>query len=393
MVHLPIAQRKLNLFWGEPLTFLELWKAYKSCLRGKRYTRNAIVFEMEAEKNLLKLYNDLVSMRYQIGTSICFVVEHPKIREIFAGDFRDRIVHHLLCARLQKITQKKFIYDSSACQKRKGVLFASQRLRSHIQKSTYNGTKEAYYLQMDIQNFFGSIDKELLKEFLESYISHGWWRDLANQIVDHDPTLDYLYRGDFDTHKKVPQRKTLFFSPKGRGLPIGNLTSQFFGNIYLHELDEYIKRTLKCHYYQRYVDDFVLIHPQKEVLLEWRDSLKSFVKKHLHQKIHPRKIRLQKVSQGIDFIGYIHKNYRTYARRKTRGSLYHVYEKWKNLPFEQKESQEAQRHFLSSVHSYKGVMDHADEKQNWSKLRDDYWSETSPFFDYNFVRGVYKKRN
>lgn len=385
-------QKKLKLFWECPLTLSEVWHAYRECLKGKRYTRNAIAFEMEAEKNVLDLYNDLITGRYRIGSSICFVVEYPKVREIFAGDFRDRVVHHLLCARLQIITQKKFVYDSSACQKGKGVLFASQRLRSHIRKSTRNGVQEMYYLQMDLKNFFGSIDKERLKEFLKKFIAGGWWQDLAYRIVDHDPTQDYLYRGDPGLHREVPRHKTLFFAPKGRGLPIGNLTSQFFGNVYLHELDEYIKRNLKCQYYQRYVDDFVLIHHRKEVLLQWREAIKTFVKEHLKQEIHPQKIRIQKVSQGIDYIGYIHSPYKTFVRSKIRGSLYHTYEKWKNLSFEEKEVKENQVHFLSSVHAYKGVMDHACERKAWAKLRDDHWSETSPFFGYDFGRGVYAKK-
>lgn len=299
----------------------DILHAYLACRKRKRKTINALAFEIDLEKNLSSLYEDLVRGRYQIGRSICFVVLHPKPREIFAGDFRDRVVHHLLCERIAPYFERRFVYDSSASQVGKGVLFASQRLRSHIRKSTHNGKKNAWYLQMDIKNFFGSLSKDVLKDCVLPPIPKGFWRDLTEKIIDHDPTRDYVFKGDPLGHLHIPDHKTLFSSPDDRGLPIGNLTSQFFANVYLNRLDQYVKRTLGCRYYQRYVDDFVLVSEDRSQLLQWRDQIKNFVKKELHIEIHPQKIIQQSVYQGINYIGFVHKPHRRYVRKKIRGDF------------------------------------------------------------------------
>lgn len=295
-----MAQKRILIDATLP-TQKDLLQAYLECRRHKRKTINALAFEISLEKNLLKLYQDLMGGTYQIGRSICFVVLRPKAREIFAGDFRDRVVHHLLCQRIAPYFEKRFVYDSSASQKDKGVLFGSDRIRQHMKRVTTNFSRPAWYLQMDIKNFFGSLSKPHLKSFLCPFIPSGFWRDLTQQVIDHNPTKDYTFKGDPLEHLYIPDHKSLFSAMEGRGLPIGNLTSQFFANVYLNQLDQYVKRTLKCVYYQRYVDDFVLMSEDRDQLKKWREQIQNFVRHHLGVRVHPQKVILQSVYQGINY--------------------------------------------------------------------------------------------
>jgi len=234
------------------------------------------------------------------------VITKPKIREIFAAPFRDRVVHHLLYSNLVPIWEPKFIHDSYACRIGKGTHRASvQRLPQFLRSVTENGRKSAYCFQGDVQSFFTSMSQEVLYRLIEKHIRHPDLLWLAKTIIFHDATRNHIKHGQLSLFGEVPQGKSLFHVPRGKGLPIGNITSQFFANVYLNELDQYVKHRLKARYYMRYVDDFLILHEDKSLLNEWRGQINHFLRQHLELTLHPRKQTIFPIRHGIDFLGYV----------------------------------------------------------------------------------------
>ncbi|MFH1737893.1 MAG: reverse transcriptase/maturase family protein [bacterium] len=249
---------------------------------------------------------ELQSRTWQPSPSTAFVVTKPKIREIFAAPFRDRVVHHLLYSNLVPIWEPKFIHDSYACRIGKGTHRASvQRLPQFLRSVTVNGRKSAYCFQGDILSFFTSMSHDVLYRLIEKHISHPDLLWLAKMIIFHDATKDHVKHGQLNLFDEVPQGKSLFHVPRGKGLPIGNITSQFFANVYLNELDQYVKHRLKAGYYMRYVDDFLILHEDKALLNEWRKQINHFLRQHLELTLHPRKQTIFPIRHGIDFLGYV----------------------------------------------------------------------------------------
>ena len=202
---------------------------------------------------------------------------------------------------------RRFIRHSYANRLNKGTHAAVRSVKEFI-RHTPNG----YYLKLDVQSFFPSIDQAILLRFVEREIlscanTEIWRQDmlwLTRIIISHDPTDNFIYKGDPSLMKLIPLHKSLFHSGEGKGLPIGNLTSQFFANVYLNELDQFITKTLECRNYARYVDDFIMIERDKNMLLSRIEPIRDFLKRHLDLYLHPSKIHFQHVSKGIDFLGY-----------------------------------------------------------------------------------------
>jgi hypothetical protein len=239
----------------------EVFEAYFDCRKGKRNTFNASAFEENLESNVIDLHRKLTEGCYTPGRHICFVVKYPQLREIWAADFRDRVVQTLFYNRYREKFHSRFIYDSYACIPGKGALRGAERLRGFCRRATQNWSKPFYYLKADVANFFVAINKDILYEILCKVVTEGEWQNLAHVILFNDPREGVLIRGDKNLLSLVPERKSLFRCADNKGLPIGNLTSQFFANIYLDRLDQFVKHTLRCKYYARYVDDFVILGP------------------------------------------------------------------------------------------------------------------------------------
>lgn len=290
-------------------TIENLWTAYKNCLCKKRGTTSALQFELNRERNLFTLLEDLQNRTYKISKSICFVITDPTPREIFAADFRDRIVHHLLCNEIAPLFESDFIETSFANRKGKGTHKAVECVRKELQKG-------GFFLKLDIQAFFRSIDKDILYSILERKIQSEDTLWLCRTIIFHDPIKDYVFHRKYPKNT-IPASKSLFFA-NGRGLPIGNLTSQFFGNVYLNELDQYIRSLGFRHV--RYVDDFVLFSESKEELLSVLPKIEEFLST-LKLSIHPKKVILQNVDKGIDFLGYFVRPRYTLVRNKVVARL------------------------------------------------------------------------
>lgn len=309
-------------FRGHPLFSLEnLYRAYRRCRRGKRRTHNALAFERALEDNLCALREALESGSYRPGGFVAFLLEKPKRREIFAADFRDRVVHYVLAGHLEPRWERRFIHDSYACRKGKGTLNAVERLRSFVRKVTANGTRAAWYLQLDVKSFFVSVDRTILCRRLLTDEHDPAVRWLTSLVLFQAPTQKCRFRGaqrsDFES---LPPGKSLFQAPEHRGLPIGNLTSQFWANVYLDELDQFVKHRLKARFYARYCDDMALLSVKRAELEGWERRIRGFLAERLGLELNQRR-RLRPVSDGIDFLGFIVRADYLLVRRRVVSAL------------------------------------------------------------------------
>ncbi|MFA7278603.1 MAG: RNA-directed DNA polymerase [Sterolibacterium sp.] len=298
-------------------SFTELVQAYEDCRRHKRNKSTALAFEIDCERNLCRLYDELQEGSYRPGRSISFVITRPKPREVWAAEFRDRIVHHLLYNKVAPRFHAGFIADSCACIPGRGTLYGIKRLEAKIRSITQNWSRPAHYLKLDLANFFVSIDKRIVFEKLARRITEPWWLDLAGTILFHDPRQSFNYHGDSSLLERVPSHKRLTNQPSHLGLPIGNLSSQFFANILLDVLDQFAKHQLGARYYIRYVDDIVLLHESPQWLNDAKAQIEVFLADNLNLRINPAKTILQPVDRGVDFVGQVIRPWHRTMRRRT----------------------------------------------------------------------------
>lgn len=297
--------------------FSDLLRAYDDCRRNKRNTESAFAFELNYERELIKLRDELQAGTYHPGRSICFVITRPKPREVWAAKFRDRIVHWLLHNHIAERFMRSFIADSCACIPGRGTLYGAKRLEHHIRSASQNWSRPCYYLKCDVANFFVSLDKEVLWNLLAAKIHEPWWRWLAHTIYFHDPRANFEYHGDPKLLERVPPHKRLTSQQSTKGLPIGNLPSQFGANVTMNELDQFVKQRLGCRHYVRYVDDFVLVHESPQQLRAWLAEIEAFLPAHLGIELNPKKTILQPVARGVDFVGQVIKPWHRTTRRRT----------------------------------------------------------------------------
>ena len=298
-------------------SFSALVQAYLDCRQHKRNTTTALAFEANLERNLCDLFDELQAATYRPGRSICFVITRPKPREVWAADFRDRIVHHLLYNRVGRKIEASFIADSCACIPGRGTLYAAKRLEAKVRSITESWSRPAWYLKLDLANFFVSIDKRILRDQLASRIDSPWWLRLAETILFHDPRENFDLRGSPAKIHLVPPHKRLGNQPAHLGLPIGNLSSQFFANVYLDALDQHCKHDLHARHYIRYVDDFVLLHESPQWLNAALADIASFLPDRLNVRLNTSKTILQPVDRGVDFVGHVIKPWHRVTRRRT----------------------------------------------------------------------------
>ncbi|MFA5060830.1 MAG: reverse transcriptase/maturase family protein [Candidatus Pacearchaeota archaeon] len=280
--------------------------AWKKARKGKTKKVYVIEFEKDLGNNLRQLKFDLMSQTYKPKPLVNFIIKDPKTRKISKSAFRDRIVHHAIVRAIEPIFDKSFIYDSCANRIGKGNLFALRRLELFEKKVTCNLRNEAFCLKADIRHYFEEINHDILLNVIQRKIVDEKVMWLIKQIISNTP-------GSFGGGKAGFTKK---------GMPLGNLTSQFFANIYLNELDHFVKHNLKTKYYIRYVDDFVILHENKEQLKIWKKEIEVFLKEKLKLELHPDKSKIISLSKGVDFVGFRNfYHYRLLRKRNIRKIL------------------------------------------------------------------------
>jgi len=296
-------KRHRHLF-EQIVVFENLLLAARKARRGKRHRPDVAVFHHDLEGNLLRLQAELTARTYRPGAYREFVIHDPKRRVISAAPYRDRVVHHALCNVLEPLFERVFISDSYAHRKGKGTHAAVDRLTAFLQRYDY-------VLKCDIAQYFPSIDHAILQALIRRKIACAGTLWLIETIIDAgnpQEAADAYFPGD-DLFTPFTRR---------RGLPLGNQTSQFFANIYLNALDHFVKETLGCRAYIRYVDDFVVLADDKATLWAVRDAITTFLATTLRLRMHPVKQWVAPVTSGVDFLGY--RVYPTHRRlRRTSG--------------------------------------------------------------------------
>jgi len=367
-----LQELKMNLFTSEEeqnndALLLGLFEAYRDARKNKRAKRTQVAFEFEHEKKLMRLHKSIVNRRYKPLRSTAFISTKPVIREVFAAHFQDRVVHHLIFKHLSPLFERMFTEDSYSCRKGKGTLYGANRVYGFIDECSEHYDADAYVLKLDIQGYFYSISKDILygtikKELYKNEnfltIDVNTLDYLIKSTIYTDPTQNVKVYKDDVNWAKLPKSKSLFYAKEGHGLPIGNLTSQLFSNIYMHRFDEYVTKELGVKYYGRYVDDFVLVHRDKEYLLSLIEKMKHFLKEKLHLTLHPKKIHMQHFSKGVAFLGVYMKPYVKYIEKRTKTNFYKLIEEI-NHEFVHKASSDDYLHRVRSrINSYLGTMIH-----------------------------------
>ncbi|TPG50703.1 RNA-directed DNA polymerase [Rhodanobacter glycinis] len=285
-----------------------LYRAWRAARRCKKPSSNQLAFESNWIDGLLSIQQRLNAQRWEPARATCFIAQRPKARQIHAPDFGDRVVHHWLVPQLEALYEPGFIHDSYANRKGKGTHAAVQRLQQFV-RQVQSGQGGGWYLQLDVHNFFNSIHRPTLYGMLKPRLQRAGVPERVLRSVH--ALLRYpvsrqgvVHRSNADERAQVPPHKRLENAAPGCGLPIGNLSSQFFANVYLDALDQFVKHVLKVPRYLRYVDDFVLVHHDRAQLERWQAQIEQFLAERLHLKFKAD-IRLRPLTAGCDFLGYV----------------------------------------------------------------------------------------
>lgn len=328
-------------------SLLDAWDEFK---KEKRNKLDVQEFEFRLEDNLFQLHRDLRNKKYRHGEYKGFYIRDPKVRRIHKAEVRDRIVHHIIFRQLNPIFEPTFISDSFSCRKEKGTHKAVKRLEVFARK-VYQTFGRCFVLKCDIKKFFPTLKHKILLNIIGQRIKdeNALW--LLKIVIES-------FVSEFSDDKDL------------KGAPIGNLTSQLFANIYMNELDQFVKHTLKIKYYIRYTDDFVIIHQDKNHLLKIKNEVADFIESKLKLSLHPEKVSIRKYRQGIDFLGYVTLPKARVLRTKVR---HRIFKKLRQKVEQFKTGKIREETLLRSIDSYLGVLGHANSYKLERDLRQRLW--------------------
>jgi len=267
-----------------------LLAAWKEFLNGKRQKIDVLEFQTDLIYQVTSLHRDLKNKTYRHGPYQHFKIADPKPRDIHKASVRDRLLHHALYRKLYPFFEKTFTANSYSCRVGKGTHRAMNRFRSFARKGSHSHTTTIWVLKCDIKKFFASIDHEILLTLLTARITDPSILWLLHEIITSFNAKCWT--------SDVPHQH--------KGLPLGNLTSQLFANVYLNELDQFVKHGLKTKYYTRYADDFVFLSCDKAELQQTLQYVRAFLREELKLELHPNKISITTIASGVDFLGWIH---------------------------------------------------------------------------------------
>jgi RNA-directed DNA polymerase len=369
----------------------DILAAHYDCHRGKTSSPDAIRFEMNLFENIADLTNAINARTYEPLPSITFVVSRPVYREVFAANYRDRVIHHYIALRLEPLFESVFSDRTYNCRVGKGQLYGIKQLAADIKKESENYTKPCWYLKCDMKGFFMSIPRKELADKIDAFIVENYHdedvedlRYLSRATIMNDPTKHCIYRSSKEEMAKVPPNKTLRGANQGCGLPIGNLTSQHDANFWLNDFDWMLESTLHIFSHGRYVDDFFMIHQDKQVLL----NAIPVIRFYLAQKgiiLHPRKIELQSIYKGITFTGMVVKRSRIYVSNRMVANFQNLIHHMNTLP--DNYTIEQLEHYVSSINSYLGLMQHCN---SYTIRKRNLQAIGSRFFKELYIKGRYE---
>jgi hypothetical protein len=314
-----------------PDNLLLAWREFRL---GKRSKPDVQKFERSLMDNLLMLHDEIATDSYRHQGYYQFAISDPKPRQIHKASVRDRVLNHAVYRVLYPFFDATFIHDSYSCREGKGTHAALDRFRQFSRQASRNHTRTGWVLKCDIRKFFASIDQKILVRILEDHIPEDEVMVLLKQIVDS------------------------FETAPGKGLPLGNLTSQLLVNIYMNEFDQFVKHRLKARHYIRYADDFVLFSADRDWLLAQLPLIDGFLRERLNLNLHPDKTSLQTLASGVDFLGWVHFPYHRVLRSKTKQRMLKRLEQSGSEP---------------TLQSYMGLIGHGDTYELQQDLLNRSW--------------------
>ena len=375
--------------------------AYFDCLSNKMTSEQCTLYRLH-DDDLIDLMYECEERRYKPSTSVCFVVKHPKLREIFAANFRDRIVQHWICLRIEPLFEKRFVMQGDVswnCRKERGTQKAVLALRRDILDVSDNYTKKAWVGRFDIKSFFMSIDIRILEKYAVGFVRKYYkGKDLELLVylltvtIRNRPQDNCIKRGDITLWDKLPKHKSLFHVERYRGMPIGNITSQLLANFYMSFLDDYMIGLCKGigARYERFVDDFAVVCRQKEDVCFLRDKADIFLKRYLNLEMHKDKVYIQDVTKGVYFVGAVIKMERIYLANRTVGGIIDVLKDLQGFLVRIKDFRIADayqlEHYLASINSYFGFM----ARKNTYGIKRKIIKECPLFFKFFYVKGRFE---
>jgi len=308
-----------------------LFTAFEEFKRGKTSKIDVGEFQFNLENNLFQLHDDLKNEVWRPDIYQSFYVRDPKLRHIHKASTRDRVFNQAVFRILYPVFDKTFIHDSYSCRLEKGTHKGVLRLEEFARKVTQNYSRPSFALKCDVRKFFDNISHDVLFKLIKNKVKDEKILGIIGLILKS------------------------FETKSGVGLPLGNVTSQLFANVYLNELDQFVKHVLKRKYYLRYCDDFIILSKNREELLDLLPQLNHFLYHNLKLELHPNKIHLRKISQGIDFLGYVVLPHYKVLRTKTKRR---IYKKIKILKSELDKGLITQKQLQQKLASYLGILKH-----------------------------------
>lgn len=352
--------------------------AWKEFLKDKRNRFDVQKFSLNLADNILALNNELVKQNYRHGGYEAFKINDPKPRDIHKASVRDRLLHHAIYMILYPFFDKKFISDSFSCRLDKGTYKAINRFKSFYYKASKNKTRTCWVLKCDVRKFFANIDHKILMDILSENIEDQKLLRLFEEIIcsfssgkkgiglpryqnkrciskNISNGVEAIIQTDCykpEDYIKKEMEKSAFGSV--RGLPLGNLTSQLFVNIYMDRFDQFVKHKLKAKYYIRYCDDFVIFSDRREHLENYFLQINKFLSEELKLQLHPNKVSIETIASGVDFLGWVNFTDHKVLRTKTKKRMFKRLEENEYKP--------------ESVSSYLGILSHGNAHKLENKL-------------------------
>lgn len=319
-----------------------------------------MAFEVNYEANLWQLWMDINKREYKPSPSIAFIVTKPRRREIFAANFRDRVLHHLIDLKLRPLLEKEFIQETCNNRVGKGTEACVRYIEKFMIECSENYTEDCWICKMDMKGFFMSISKSKLITQITTFVINNYHEPdqediifLLETILSDCPEKECEMRSPLCEWDKLDKNKSLFFIDDDLGIPIGNLISQLLANFYLNEFDHFVKERLGFEFYTRYVDDICIIHKDKKKILEAIPSMRDKLRE-IGVVLHPDKFYLQHYSKGVEMVGAVVKRRRIYLHNRTVNNAFRAIKKINKLPTTQEGLERAQ----AVANSYLGFMKH-----------------------------------
>lgn len=327
-------KRQLRHTYQDIISLENLFLAWQEFIKGKKKRRDVQEFAFNLFDNIILLHQELANQTYRHGGYQAFRINDPKQRNIHKASVRDRLLHHAIYRKLYPFFDKTFIADSYSCQINKGTHKAIERFRQMSYKTSHNNTKTCWILKCDIKKFFATIDHAILLEILQEYIPDKYIFGLLREVIES------------------------FETATGKGLPLGNLTSQLLVNIYMNRFDQFVKHTLKAKYYIRYADDFVFLSDDKDCLNAILPQVKKIlVRKFKTLSASPENF-YKKLASGVDYLGWVHFPHHRVLRTTTKRRM-------------MRRMQEHPTH--ETLQSYLGLLGHGDTYRLQNEVLNKCW--------------------